>query len=574
MGVCADGVCCNAGCTTACQTCATGICLPVTNQDDPDTCTGTMTCNGTGSCVTRARLSPATTTVSLNTVEVNVAASGSVTLMNAGGAPTGASTVTNQDPQEIAISSNGCATSVNPNTNCAIAFTFKPMAAGPRSGTFTVSAVPGGTVTVTVTATGAYRLTVVKAGTGTGTVTGPGGIACGSTCSTLLGAGAAITLQARSTNGSNSFFSGYSGGGCMTARDCSFTLNASTTLTATFAAMTNNLIFATAGTFPSNAAASGMPGHIAYDADCNSAATAAGINNVTGTGYVAMISDSTSLAKNRLGTARGWVRMDGAPFADTVTALFTNNVVYNSMRFDETGQVRIAPGFLMTGTLADGSLAAQQSCNDWTDSTGAFSVLVGSPEGGPNHWIDAGDGGGCTTLTRGLICMGNTKTSAVAPVVSAGRKVWLTNAAFTVGGTQTPDQMCQAQKPTGVTTAIALISYNNKTILSSIDPAMNYVRVDGTLVATGAQLPLAGTLASGIWQSADGVYRLIGLGFVWTGGNLNAASTTAATCGNWGDPSQPAGIVGSSSEANSEWWSDIGTTCSTAAPIYCIQTSP
>ncbi len=50
-GVC-DENCCTAACNGVCKTCAagTGACTAVVNADDPDTCTGVSTCDGSGAC--------------------------------------------------------------------------------------------------------------------------------------------------------------------------------------------------------------------------------------------------------------------------------------------------------------------------------------------------------------------------------------------------------------------------------------------------------------------------------------------------------------------------------------------
>jgi hypothetical protein len=57
-GNCIDGVCCDqATCNGVCQSCdvpgAIGVCSPVTNADDPDTCGGASTCNASGACELR-----------------------------------------------------------------------------------------------------------------------------------------------------------------------------------------------------------------------------------------------------------------------------------------------------------------------------------------------------------------------------------------------------------------------------------------------------------------------------------------------------------------------------------------
>ncbi|MEZ4229571.1 MAG: DNRLRE domain-containing protein [Polyangiaceae bacterium] len=53
-GNCVDGRCCTSACTTACRSCAnpSGTCTTlVTNQDDPGSCSGSVTCDGSGQCL-------------------------------------------------------------------------------------------------------------------------------------------------------------------------------------------------------------------------------------------------------------------------------------------------------------------------------------------------------------------------------------------------------------------------------------------------------------------------------------------------------------------------------------------
>src|SRR5687767_6119896 len=84
--------------------------------------------------------------------------------------------------------------------------------------------------------TGTFTLTVnrVQSGTGTGSVTSsPAGINCGTTCSASFPAGTVIQLFASTSTGR---FAGWAGGPCSgsTNPSCSFTLNANTSMTATY----------------------------------------------------------------------------------------------------------------------------------------------------------------------------------------------------------------------------------------------------------------------------------------------------------------------------------------------------
>ena len=51
-GFCQEGYCCAVACPGPCKTCTSGAgaCVPVTNADDPDSCTGNDTCDAVGAC--------------------------------------------------------------------------------------------------------------------------------------------------------------------------------------------------------------------------------------------------------------------------------------------------------------------------------------------------------------------------------------------------------------------------------------------------------------------------------------------------------------------------------------------
>lgn len=102
-----------------------------------------------------------------------------------------------------------------------------------NGGTYTTGPI---TADCTVTASYAidtHTLTVNKAGTGAGTVTSsPAGIDCGSTCSGTFNYGTAVTLTA--ARNADSFFAGWSGGGCSGNGTCVTTMTADKSVTATF----------------------------------------------------------------------------------------------------------------------------------------------------------------------------------------------------------------------------------------------------------------------------------------------------------------------------------------------------
>ncbi|MGH7389702.1 MAG: S8 family serine peptidase [Candidatus Rokuibacteriota bacterium] len=90
-------------------------------------------------------------------------------------------------------------------------------------------------------------LTVVT--NGAGTVTGPG-IGCGADCTETYSAGSQVKLAPTSSAGW--IFSGWSGGGCVGVSECTVTMTANTTVTATFVAETTGRGLILAAVLPSS----------------------------------------------------------------------------------------------------------------------------------------------------------------------------------------------------------------------------------------------------------------------------------------------------------------------------------
>ena len=91
----------------------------------------------------------------------------------------------------------------------------------------TMSAAKEVTATFNLTVKPEFALTIVKNGSGSGSVTCNGGA-----CAAKYAAGSKVTLAASAASGST--FAGWSGGGCSGTGSCEVTINADTTVTATF----------------------------------------------------------------------------------------------------------------------------------------------------------------------------------------------------------------------------------------------------------------------------------------------------------------------------------------------------
>ena len=116
------------------------------------------------------------------------------------------------------------------------------------------------------------------------------------------------------------------------------------------------------------------------DAHCGKLAEAAG---VTGKTWHAYLSTSTADAKDRIG-AGPWYNAKGEKIADDVASLHgdTNNLTKQTA-LDEKGEVINGRGDtpnrhdILTGSLPDGTKAADQSCGDWTLSGAEGAAMMG-----------------------------------------------------------------------------------------------------------------------------------------------------------------------------------------------------
>jgi hypothetical protein len=385
-----------------------------------------------------------------------------------------------------------------------------------------------------------------------------------------------VKLQARTTNGSASFFSGWSASGCSGPfHDCTVTAVDAThvAVQATFSQMANNLVFVTSTTFATN----GGSAH-AYDTSCNSVATAAGINDAGNAAYVAYTSDANSNAVTRLGAARGWLRMDGRPFTDTQMSLFVNNQVMNPIRFDETGAPvgsHTAPVYAMTGSLSSGVFSGvSDNCGNWSADATA-SAIVADPVAGPFWWNPNGFSRQACNQAGRLLCMGKARGAPLPLPSTTGKLVWVS---ASWPGFPSPDALCQATRPAGVTMAKALIARSNAAASTLVEPATNYIRPDGTFVGKGAQLGAGGPVESGIWQLADGTYFAGGplQAVVLTGKN---GGTAADNCNDWQPVSGTTAYAGEIPYYEA-WWGGSKTSCpadtssSISTVFYCVQVAP
>ncbi len=116
------------------------------------------------------------------------------------------------------------------------------------------------------------------------------------------------------------------------------------------------------------------------DAHCASLAEAAGS---TGKTWRAYLSTSAENAKDRIGSGP-WFNQKGEKIADDVASLHSDaNAISKETPLDEKGQTVNGRGDepnrhdILTGSMPDGTVAADQTCGDWTLGGAEGAAMVG-----------------------------------------------------------------------------------------------------------------------------------------------------------------------------------------------------
>jgi hypothetical protein len=434
---------------------------------------------------------------------------------------------------------------------------------GPCSGT--------GNCVVTVTAAvsvGAnfdvqrHTLGVSVGGSGTGSVTSnSGGIVCPGTCSATYPYGTNVTLTPSPSGGST--FAGWTGA-CTGSGACTVSMTQTRSVTASFnAPIAPNLMFVTSTTYTGN-----LGGLAGADAICRERANAGGR---AGT-YKAWLSTSTVNANTRLGTASGWVRVDGKPFVSSMNDL-GNGKLFTPPRIDEFGN-DIGEVGAMTSTTTGGVYANNGDCAGWTSSSSGAQVSTGTSAGNGAMFEIYGIGNCAGTFH--LYCFGVDRTATVTPAPQSGTRKAFMRLWTPGGGIASADAACASDAAAaGLSgTYRALLGTIGASPLSRFNLALGaWAKVDNVVTLPSAQAWSTATYfdappnltANG--QTNFGNYRN------WTGASsLTAAGTATSTCNNWTDTNMNAstGIAGNS--RISSFFGASNHQCNfTAGTITCLE---
>lgn len=342
----------------------------------------------------------------------------------------------------------------------------------------------------------------------------------------------------------------------------------------------HNVMFVTS-TRTSPGALGGLTG---ADALCNARASDAGLQGT----YVAWLSTSTVDAYTRLGTARGWVRPDGAPFVDQVADLTAGRILYPPW-IDELGVVHAPPDFVtsdavVTGTARNGRGGGLNWCGDYTQVATAASAC-GEVAGGTELWTDSGEGSlsprcSCDIPTR-LYCFGIDKTEPVTVPIVTGLRAFVSSAWMPGGGLSDADAKCQADAAgAGVGgTFRALLSTTTSSAASRFAAiGEGWRRMDGLELAESRAAFMDAYLLAPLDRDASGAPALYG---VWTGGGFGTGSGArpsdlggaAYDCAAWTvGTNAELGGGGFTHVAGRAFFARGGSSCNaTSSGLYCLE---
>lgn len=312
----------------------------------------------------------------------------------------------------------------------------------------------------------------------------------------------------------------------------------------------------------------------AADAVCNQAAAAAGLPGH----YVAWLSTSQTSAIDRLAGARGWVRPDGRPFADTPADIAAGRIWYPAS-IDENGAV--AATLVVTTSDAHGRFDGM-SCNDLTDDSIDGTCDFGESTGTAGTFSSYPLLGGLCFVDEPMYCFATDRNARVqAPKPTTGVRVFPAEGFTPGGGLAGADALCaQTAAAAGLTGAFrALLATAAMPAAARFDPAAGpVVRPDGIEIAASVGDLLAGKMASAANATLDGRYLS---GPVWTGAEDPASPAQGAPCSDWAKSDAGAlAMVGELASAQPGFFGLIDLSgfhvgrnqpCNSSFPIYCLE---
>jgi hypothetical protein len=309
------------------------------------------------------------------------------------------------------------------------------------------------------------------------------------------------------------------------------------------------------------------------DSICNERALAAGLAG----NYVAWLSIRGQGAIDRLGSASGWVRTDGQPFARSRASLMRGEILY-PLRLDENGDEAfddLSAALAWTGIATTPAGSDDGTCADWSSASSEIVARTGSGISGRGAW-DSSRNDRCD-LAHPLYCFGTDRAVEV-PAPSAEGPIAFLSEADAPGddGRDRFDSLCQDEADAAGLEGEFLAWVADAGEAANARYGVSggtWARVDGVQLAIDRRtFVIRSAFVAPIAVTAGGVY-LDDVG-VWTG--LPEASswlqpgTAETTCSGFSEAAETARTARSSSSS----YQGTGvspSTCNQRHHVFCVE---
>jgi hypothetical protein len=401
----------------------------------------------------------------------------------------------------------------------------------------------------------------------------PAGITCSATsgkCSTSASFPLNSSVRLTVSGAGASSVSAWLPSSC-TGSECTVTMSSS--LTVTYWVSGNNIVFSTAPLYTGNLG--GLSGATAICAD---EASSAGLPGH----YVPWLATTTVNATTALGSARGWIRPDGLPFADTIgtsggTTGFIHGQLYYPPDLNAVGSNAI-PESAWTGSNPDGSVyESSVTCGDWTSASGTATGNDGLTYDDSTGFVSNDSPVACSSPLA-IYCFGTDLANPVTISPQPGRVAFTSKGTITgSAGLAAADSLCQSEASAAslanAASFVALMATSSASAASRLSASgQNWVRPDGLPLAASAASLLAGQILLTPSLHADG--SLVAAGTTtWSGATaIGMAGTSASTCDDWTSGSSSLGVACSQvQEVVSDWFGGVGGICGQDLEVYCFE---
>ena len=230
----------------------------------------------------------------------------------------------------------------------------------------------------------ALNVAIVGSGGASGSVSSaPAGITCGADCSEAYAQGTVVILTASAA--ANASFTGWSGGGCTGTSTCTVTMNASTTVSAGFAPITQLLNVAKTG----NGRVLSSPAGVDCGADCSEA-------------YAQGTSVTLSASADPNWSFTGWTGACSGSASCTVSMSAARNVTATFAPVTQLLSVTLAGGGSGTVTSTPAGINCGADCGE-SYAQGTSVSLTASPAAGA--YFVGWSGGGCSGTAGCFVTM-------------------------------------------------------------------------------------------------------------------------------------------------------------------------